>query len=295
MRREDLQETDGSICDANNANLVDEELQARIHAQIAAALGLNDEDEDEAEEQSLVAPTKSDKRNRQRSYAQQRSGAREDLHSSDGNGDENGKENDDEDDDEQSYEFNLFSTGIAAGPSRVILEDATKLGHGAFARPRPLSCYTTKNLSAKQKDQYSYAAVTAEDVVRRSTRPSWGMAMPWRVVTIVSTRPPKARLGGSKSMETLLGHVKGGGDAANKKKRPGKKQRIATRKQRAARELAMQAAAKKQVEKEEQIKDKKKRLNRIKKLRKRAKEKERKLEGGVAGPVGDDSDSGGDE
>lgn len=290
MRREDLQEADGPTWDANNATSVDEELQARINAQIAVALGLNDEDEDEVEEQPLVVLETSDKRNCQRSYAQQLNGACEDLDSGKGNGNEN-----DEDHDEPSYEFNLFSTGAATGPSRVILEDATKLGHGAFARQRPLSCYTTKNLSAKQKGQYSYAAVTAEDVMLWSTRPSWGMAMPWRVVTISSNTPQKARLGGYKSMDNPLGDVKGGGDASNKKKRPGKKQRIATRKQRAIREHVMEVAATKQAEKEEQIKDKKKRLNRIKKLRKRAKEKERKLEGVVEGAAGDDSGSGGDE
>ncbi|KAJ4145584.1 hypothetical protein LMH87_004431 [Akanthomyces muscarius] len=270
VRREDLGDPDDSGANGDGALGHDEAMQARVNAQIAAALGLDDDDDGNDDE-----PLEDNSE----SHAQDTDAV--DV-------DDNG-----EHDTEQGYEFNLFSTASAggpAGPAKVILEDENAdLGDGAFVRPRPLSHYAAKTPSAKQKEQYSYAAVTADDIVQWSAQPSWGMAMPWKVVSISATRKAKP---GDKSVDILMENI----DEAAKRKRPGKKQRILLRQRKKTKAQAAEDAAKKEMEKEEHIKDKKKRLNRIKKLRKRAKGKEKKLANGDEADAADvASDSDGDE
>ncbi|KAM3433721.1 hypothetical protein MY4824_005847 [Beauveria thailandica] len=263
VRREDLRDSDA---DGNDTIGHDEAMQARVNAQIAAALGLDDDDDDDDEPSapSQRLPSNADSPEQTMNAAQV---------------------DDDKRAAEQGYEFNLFSTDGASGttkPARVILEDENELlGDGAFLRRRPCSYYVAKAPSAKEKEQYRYAAVTADTILQWSTRPSWGMAMPWRVITTSATR--KARPGDKSDTEQ-----------AAKRKRPGKKQRILLRQRTKKEAQAADEAAKRQTEKAENLKDKKKRLNRIKKLRKRAKDKEKKMAaGGEADGADTASDSGG--
>ncbi|KAM3560500.1 hypothetical protein MY1884_002889 [Beauveria asiatica] len=263
VRREDLRDYDA---DGNDTIGHDEAMQARVNAQIAAALGLDDDDDDDDEPSapSERLPSNADLPEQTMNAAQ----VEDDKRAA-----------------EQGYEFNLFSTDGASGttkPAKVILEDENELlGDGAFLRRRPCSYYVAKAPSAKEKEQYRYAAVTADTILQWSTRPSWGMAMPWRVITTSATR--KARPGDKSDTEQ-----------AAKRKRPGKKQRILLRQRTKKEAQAADEAAKRQTEKAENLKDKKKRLNRIKKLRKRAKDKEKKMAaGGEADGVDTASDSGG--
>lgn len=251
----------------------DEAMQARVNAQIAAALGLDDDDDDELPAPAVRPPDNTS------TCAQEMS-----VDDVDGDGDQYA---------EQGYEFNLFSTasaGGSGGPGKVILEDENEtLGDGAFVRPRPLSYYAPMP-STKEKEQYSYAAVTADDILQWSSQPSWGMAMPWKVISISASRKAKP---GHKSFKVLMENT----DEATKRTRPGKKKRILLRQRQKTKAQTAEDAAKQQTEKEEHLKDKKKRLNRIKKLRKRAKEKEKKTATGdepdAAEAVSDVSD--GDE
>lgn len=248
-------------------------MQARVNAQIAAALGLDYEDDDEPPAPTEKLQHKTDKANAGIQTAAE-------------NDDEN-----DENDEEQGYEFNLFSTASAgaAGPAKVILEDnAEMLGDGGLVRPRPLSYYAVTGVSAKDKAQYSYAAVTAEDIVQWSTQRSWGMEMPWKVISISATRKAKP---GDKSVDILMENT----EESTKRKRPGKRQRVLLRQRTKSKAQAAEEAVKKQTNKEEHLKDKKKRLNRIKKLRKRAKDKEKKLAAGEDPGPDVASDSDGDE
>ncbi|KAJ3485313.1 hypothetical protein NLG97_g6840 [Lecanicillium saksenae] len=278
VRREDLGDSsDESGVDGADGIANDEAMQARVNAQIAAALGLDDAEEDGAFNDEPSVPSEKLERK---------------THQTNLTDDEDHDENADEDDAEQGYEFNLFSTagpGGARGPAKVILEDDAEMaGDGGFVRPRPLSYYAAKAPSSKQKEQYSYAAVTADDVVRWSTQRSWGMEMPWKVISVSATRKAKP---GDKSIEILVENT----DEAAKRKRPGKKQRILLRQRKKGKAQAAEDAAKKQTEKEEHLKDKKKRLNRIKKLRKRAKDKEKKLAAGEEPDADAASDSNDDE
>ncbi|KAM3510642.1 hypothetical protein MY11210_005727 [Beauveria gryllotalpidicola] len=261
VRRKDLGDSDADGYDTIGH---DEAMQARVNAQIAAALGLDDDDEPCAPSERL--------RNNADSPEQTMNAAQVE---------------DDKCDAEQGYEFNLFSTagpGGATRPAKVILEDENELlGDGAFVQRRPYSYYVAKASSAKEKEQYRYAAVTADTIVQWSTRPSWGMAMPWRVISTSATR--KARPGDKSDTEQ-----------AAKRKRPGKKQRILLRQRTEKEAQAAGEAAKKQTEKAENVKSKKKRLNRVKKLRKRAKDKEKKVAARAeADGLDTASDSGGND
>lgn len=198
-----------------------------------------------------------------------------------------------EDGGEEGYAFNLFSTSTArtGAVAKVILDDgADALGDGALVRPRPRSHYASGPASATDKERYRFAAVTADDIYERSSQRSWGMEMPWKVISIQATRKAKPS---DKTVEVLMEDA----DKETKRKRPGKKTRILLRERTKIKAKAAEEAAKKLVDKEEHLKDKKKRLNRIKKLRKRAKEREKKKAAGedVGEEDDDDSGSGDDE
>lgn len=186
---------------------------------------------------------------------------------------------------EEAYEFRLF--GTSASVPRVVLEtDDQPKGEGGFAVPkRPLSHYLAVDVPASRKREYAAAAVSADDVLAWSLRRSWALEQPWRVTSISVTR--KAAAAGTDT------HVEDD-EAGQRRKRPGKKRRIALRTKQRASEAKKEAKAKKALEKEEHIKDKKKRLNRAKKLRKRAKAKEKKGLGGEEAGAGAESSGSGD-
>lgn len=183
---------------------------------------------------------------------------------------------DDEDAADEEFAFRLFST--AKPTQKVVLEeDVEPQGEGGLVGPRRLSYYVVTDLSARQRNEYDFAAVSGDEVLARSKTRSWGFELPWKVTTITVKR--KASPEDAKAKDGA-------------KRRPGKKQRISLRKRAKVKEEKAQQVAKKLVEKEEHIKDKKKRMNRLKKLRRRAKDKEKKQagQGGEGVGSGDDSD-----
>jgi hypothetical protein len=187
------------------------------------------------------------------------------------------------DDDLGEFEFRLF--GAASAPSKVILEDETAVqGEGALAHKRPLSCYLAGKASGSKKQEYLAAAVAGEDIVDRSRWPSWGMELPWKVTHLIISKKPRPRKG-----EAMVGVIKGE-ESDGKRKRPGKKRRIAVRIKVGAKKEKDELEAKKSIDKEEHLKEKKKRMNRLKKMRKRAKKKTGKNNGDDAS----EGDSGGE-
>ncbi|KAF5631276.1 hypothetical protein F52700_6981 [Fusarium sp. NRRL 52700] len=185
------------------------------------------------------------------------------------------------DDGEEEFVFRLFSK---APPSQkvVLEEDPGPTGDGTFVRGRPLTYYVVGNISAERKHEYAVAAVSGDQVLARSHGRAWGFEVPWRVTKLTITRNTRA-------------NEKPQDEVAQRKRRPGKKQRVSLRKRAKEMEERKAAEVKKLAEKEEQVKDKKKRMNRLKKLRKRAKAKGQKQaskEGdGDNGSNADSSDS----
>lgn len=213
---------------------------------------------------------------------------RPDVEPTDSRGGVEGVHNgDNEDEDLGEFEFRLFSSAAAA-PKVVLENDKEAHGEGGLVARRPTSYFMVTDVPAELKRQYEFAAVSGEEVLDRSRWRSWGLDLPWKVTKITTSR--KARPGDA---GTETGRIEEAPDPA-KRKRPGKKTRIALRTKERAKRAQEEMATKKQVDKEEHLKDKKKRLNRLKKLRKRAKDKEKKMaakgEGGEAAESDGDSD-----
>ncbi|KAL6849560.1 hypothetical protein ACO1O0_009101 [Amphichorda felina] len=170
----------------------------------------------------------------------------------------------------EEYDFCLFG-GADAASTKVVLEDHDgPQGEGGLVMGRPLSYYLP-TLSQEQRLKLKVAAVSGDEVLAQSQWRRWGMELPWKVTHITT----KKKAGSSDQVGSEEDP-----DMPAKRKRPGKKRRIALRmKERAKKEKAGEAA-KQQEEKEEHLKEKKKRLNRAKKLRRREKEREKKLGAG---------------
>ncbi|KAG6049315.1 hypothetical protein E4U17_006862 [Claviceps sp. LM77 group G4] len=250
VRREDL---DGSAAQSwsDGANdTIDTALEARLNAQIAKSLGL-----DSPQDTSQAALR------RQTSWPLPRSQSPvQDAEPRDDN-------------DAGEFEFRLFSSRL---PSKVTLEDdSAPPQEGGLAHPRPPSFYLANHIPPALQNEYRFAAVSDEDVLLQSHRPSWGMAYPWKVTRIVVTRKAKGKSSNTPTRVDADADTDMEGQK-RQRKRPGKKKRIAERKKMQALKEKNQIETKRALDKEEQLKEKKKRLNRIKKLRKRAKNKEMK-------------------
>ena len=169
---------------------------------------------------------------------------------------------------DEEYEFRLFST---TAPSKVVLvPEAAPDGEAEWK-------------------QYRAAALTGEDVLALSKQRCWGLEVPWRVTTIEASRKELGALEASTAGDTADTVSDEGEDTAGalqKKKRPGKKRRIALRIKEKADKAKAEAELKLQMSKEEHLAEKKKRLNREKKLKRREKERAKK----AAGKAGDGED-----
>ncbi|KAL1889423.1 hypothetical protein Sste5346_008907 [Sporothrix stenoceras] len=205
---------------------------------------------------------------------------------------------------------------------------------GILNSPRPLSFYLAGEPTPEVLEQYAQATVSGEDIVKasRETR-AWGWEVPWRARTVLKASSktamrdllanalsPDAAAALPENLPVAIASATNAlpvwaassqspeptnplpllrlpdDTLATKHSRPGKRRRIILRKREQERqEKAAKAAAQAQ-SKEEHLSEKKKRLNRIKKLRRREKKRAEKGAGGdEGGDGGDDSgDSGGD-
>ncbi|TFB04720.1 hypothetical protein CCMA1212_002536 [Trichoderma ghanense] len=271
VRREELHASDESSWSESE---VDAELEARLNAQIAKSLGI-----DESAFRPPQPPTTLPVLERPQTNGKSESEAlSSDSESEPGTPVDDSPPNDEgAEAEDEGYAFRLFST---AGPApKVVLEDYDKVVEGKLLRGRPLSYYLATDVSPEKKHEYEVAAVSGEDVLARSKVRHWGLELPWKVTTIKATR--KVRSGEEQANRTQMDS-----EQQARRKRPGKKSRIAMRKKARAQAQAEEEAKKKMADKEEQIKEKKKRLNRLKKLRRRAQKKAEKGENGEGGGGG---------
>ncbi|KAL1868314.1 hypothetical protein VTK73DRAFT_3747 [Phialemonium thermophilum] len=167
-----------------------------------------------------------------------------------------------------AFEFPLFSTG--GSTSKVVLAPDDDLeggtAEGGIVSERPISFYVRGELSPEEHDKFRYAALEFRDLMAAAQKRAWGLERPWKVIKITV-----ASGGSVNGTQHLAAEGKG------KKKRPGKKRRIALRTREKAQKEREAELEKQRAAKEEHLKEKKKRLNREKKLRRRRKEKEKKL------------------
>ncbi|KAH8765055.1 hypothetical protein F5883DRAFT_645635 [Diaporthe sp. PMI_573] len=280
VRRDELYGSSSDGDDPEEQGAEDAEERARLNERLSSLLGLD---------LSASAPAPAPEQGPDAADPREHEGAED----QEGNHDE-------------EFEFRLFSgpAGTSA-PAKVVLdasddEDARK-GDGAFVKPsRPQSYYLAEEATPGQRERYWSAAVTAEDIAAGARKRAWGLERPWRVVKIsLSSRKPRSRTAGPGDGATTGSED---GEDGPKRKRPGKKRRIAVRikartekERREADKARREAEEKQRLSKEEHLLEKKKRLNREKKLKRRAKEKEKKLAAGEMLPPSEAPDSSGPE
>jgi len=179
----------------------------------------------------------------------------------------------------EEFEFRLFRS--AKPGMKVILEEERpfKPGDGGIIARRPASYYVKPPASAEERRRFETVSLTGDEVLARSSRPYWGLELPWRIVAkleAANTAKPLP-LEGPKVVTKAAGEI-------GKRKRPGKKRRIARRQKDRAAKQEQEQQEKEKITKEEHLKAKKKRLNHAKKMRARikAKEKQKKLAPEVA-------------
>lgn len=229
------------------------------------------------------------------------------------------QEEEHEEQEEEEFEFRLFSTSSkTAAPVKVVLtasddEDAD-LGDGAFTVPeRPSSYYFAGEPTPEQLHMYRQSALAGDDILLGARKRAWGLERPWRIIRIGGGPAKSFKAAAAAAPHSAKGSkivVTKGADVAPstlineedeklKRKRPGKKRRIAMRTKTKAEKEKREAAEKQKMTKEEHLKEKKKRLNREKKLKRRAKEREQKMAGKgqdgshptVSNPADSDSDN----
>lgn len=284
VRREELNDWDAS---SGNGSEEDAEIRARLEEQLAQSLGLVLSSHVDAGLAQSTRDLASQKKHGRGAASSAPAGdedenVSEETDSSSSAGEEEEEEEEaDEDGGKEEYEFRLFG-GADATATKVVLEDDSRpMGEGRLENARPRSFYLATMPSEEEKQGFQSATVTAEQVVDMSRQRCWGLELPWKVTHIDPVISTTTTTKESTSHD------------AGKRKRPGKKSRIATRTRQRADKAEAEVAAKQAGEKEEQVKEKKKRLNRLKKLRKRAKSKGQKTasQGAGEGEEGEEESS----
>jgi hypothetical protein len=194
--------------------------------------------------------------------------------------------NAEEDPDELAFEFRLF--GDEAPTHTVVIREnedqPSAAGEGAFVVPkRPTSYYIAGDPDQASLDRFRHAALSSDYILADAKRRRWGLEKPWRVTHITITTSSKHGRPGQPAAAGAPGE-------SVKRKRPGKKRRITLRVREKAKKEKEEAARKSLVDKEEHLAAKKKRLNRERKLKRRAKEKEKKA--ATAGEQGSEGNAG---
>jgi hypothetical protein len=178
---------------------------------------------------------------------------------------------------EETFEFRLFSAPAASktecesktpksAPSKINIRSPTpdQPSDGRFVNPhRPLTYYFT---SSDDKPNFSLAAVSGDDVLTLSQSPWPGTQLPWRVIHLPSSKVSMPDV--SSQAKSML-KVKGPHSADRRTGKPSKKRRILLR-------TRAKLVIEKAKEKEDHLREKKTRLNREKKIKRKAKEKAEK-------------------
>jgi hypothetical protein len=171
---------------------------------------------------------------------------------------------------EEALEFRLFAHQRSKSPRptkiRLNSPDTSNKAPGFVVPERPRSFYFQDSWSADEQHQFDATAVSGSDIIERSKTFWHGFALPWRVTTIQSDKPAPS-LPSTKNPTF--------------RKRPGKKSRITRRIVLAAAEGEAERRRREQEAKEVAVRDKKTRINNIKKMRRREKKRQEKAAAGV--------------
>lgn len=198
-----------------------------------------------------------------------------------------------DEDDVEGFEFRLFAAPIQpaedvsgqslVAPTKIILEDTDIVGEGAFVKPdRNPAYYFTGTVSDIRKKQFNLSAVSGDDVRKWLGVKYTAWEMPWKsqVIKLVGRKAAKGVVCPIAITDQVVVSKE-----STKRKKPGKKKRIRSRQLHKKEQELKEMHDRKAVSKTEAEKEKRARLNRTKKLRKKAKEKATKAASRSEGPV----------
>ena len=137
---------------------------------------------------------------------------------------------------DDKIEFRLFSSATSKEPiklSRLRVSSPTDEKRlPAFVKPfRPLEYYLGLPPTQEELRRFQAIALSGPDVVKLSQLPWPGCSMPWKVRTIASSKSAQRMLRDFRSSRSAKFSSTAKGGHEMRKKRPGKKVRIAQRKQ----------------------------------------------------------------
>ena len=268
MRRRDLRESSPEAEEMTDRE-ADAELRARLRDQLSSTLELG-----------VAAGGQDGSVPRVGSEQRHENGPGE-VHGArqpDGDGDDMAGEDAAAEDGENVFEFRLFSTSSQSAPKVILASEDDGLNRdgaeGRFVADRPLTFYLTGPPGPEKLAQFDYAAIQYGDILSGSRQRAWGLEVPWKVRRVIVSSGRTSDKSGRAVAAAATSSMEQGD---RKRKRPGKKRRIALRQKEKALKEKVAATEKQQMTKEEHLKEKKKRLNREKKLKRRQKEREKKL------------------
>jgi hypothetical protein len=171
---------------------------------------------------------------------------------------------------EEMLEFRLFAHSKSNSPVatkiRLNSPDTSNKPPGFVVPDRPRSYYFQDSWSIGEQHQFNAAAVSGSDVIQRSKTFWHGFALPWRVTTIRSDKKLVQDRQSSKPERS----------SSKSRKRPGKKSRIARRTLLAVAKGQVERRRKEHEAKEVAVREKKTRINKLKKMRRREKKRQEK-------------------
>jgi hypothetical protein len=176
-------------------------------------------------------------------------------------------------DKDEEIEFRLFAPSKKSDNNvvtkfRVHTPEADNRPPGLVNPERPRSYYFRDSLSPEAEKKIQLAAVSGDDVLARSKTPCPGWSMPWRVTVVTTKGVP---------ISTPDPAIVQEAENVRKRKRKGKKSRIAIRQKLAKDRELMEKARAEAADKALHDKMKKAERNRKKKFKKRARDKLKKL------------------
>ncbi|KAF2263662.1 hypothetical protein CC78DRAFT_617449 [Lojkania enalia] len=183
--------------------------------------------------------------------------------------------------DGEETELRLFAPSCSTAPEshkiRISSPDATTREPG-FIVKKPRSYYFTAEITSRRERELKASAISGDMIVELSKEPWPGCALPWKVRTISPAGIKKAVLvGDPKTIVRVEERVK-------KRRRKGKKSRIALRKKLQATKDKKAEQERMTKEKEDAEREKRTRRNREKKVKKKSRDKAKKLaEAGATG------------
>ncbi|KAH7073527.1 hypothetical protein BKA63DRAFT_575783 [Paraphoma chrysanthemicola] len=178
--------------------------------------------------------------------------------------------------DEDETELRLFAASATDAPTtHTIRLSSPGAGDGeqGFVKKKPRSYYFADEPTSEEETRLEAAAIDGKTILELAAQPWPGCALPWKVQRISAAGIRK---------EVLVGHPPGlvtVEDVAQKRKRKGKKTRIAIRKKMQATKDKREEQERLAKEKEEAGREKRTRRNREKKLKKKAKAQSMKSDG----------------